>query len=199
MSIYIYIDVTNIQNIYTYTDLVGLNWSSFLRFVSETGNITECCKIIQRSSQSPSRIFKLKHRNHLVWIYFHLFPIFFSSQLCFTTKFPRLRLNHPGIASVDSMQTPLLLSTSLRDFWGRRWNLVVHRLMKRTFFVPLVGAGTSGKAVRWEVRVVGRFCWCFLVVFFWGFSSIFNACTSRRLVHDIFPPCGCTNQVEVHI
>lgn len=44
-----------------------------------------------------------------------------------------------GIASVDSMQTPLLLSTSLRDFWGRRWNLVVHRLMKRTFFVPLVG------------------------------------------------------------
>eukprot|EP00438_Fugacium_kawagutii_P022080 Skav221384 [mRNA] locus=scaffold4031:10725:18837:+ [translate_table: standard] len=44
-----------------------------------------------------------------------------------------------GLASVDSMQSPLLLSTSLRDFWGRRWNLVVHRLMKRTFFAPVVG------------------------------------------------------------
>ena len=44
-----------------------------------------------------------------------------------------------GFDSVDSMQSPLLLSTSLRDFWGRRWNLVVHRLMKRTFFVPVAG------------------------------------------------------------
>lgn len=44
-----------------------------------------------------------------------------------------------GIETVDPMQNPLLCSVSLRDFWGRRWNLVVHRLMKRSFFLPLAG------------------------------------------------------------
>jgi len=48
-----------------------------------------------------------------------------------------------GIDTVDPMKAPLLLSTSVRDFWGRRWNLVIHRLMKRTFFAPLV-KGRSG-------------------------------------------------------
>ncbi|CAK0906932.1 unnamed protein product [Prorocentrum cordatum] len=50
-----------------------------------------------------------------------------------------------GIDTVDPMRAPLLLSTSVRDFWGRRWNLLIHRLMKRTFFAPLArgspGAG----------------------------------------------------------
>ncbi|CAJ1329161.1 unnamed protein product [Effrenium voratum] len=54
-----------------------------------------------------------------------------------------------GIDSVDPMQTPLLLSTSLRDFWGRRWNLVVHRLMKRTFFLPVAGSSA------WTRRLAG--------------------------------------------
>lgn len=52
-----------------------------------------------------------------------------------------------GVDSVDSMRSPLLLSTSVRDFWGRRWNLVVHRLMKRTFFLPLAGGSATGRHV----------------------------------------------------
>mmetsp|Transcript_77310 Transcript_77310/g.202882 ORF Transcript_77310/g.202882 Transcript_77310/m.202882 type:complete len:448 (-) Transcript_77310:93-1436(-) len=43
-----------------------------------------------------------------------------------------------GIDTVNPMRAPLLLSTGIRDFWGRRWNLVIHRLMKRTFFTPFL-------------------------------------------------------------
>ena len=50
-----------------------------------------------------------------------------------------------GIDTVDPMGAPLLLSTSIRDFWGRRWNLVIHRLMKRTFFTPLVGCSRAAR------------------------------------------------------
>mmetsp|Transcript_11752 Transcript_11752/g.28129 ORF Transcript_11752/g.28129 Transcript_11752/m.28129 type:complete len:430 (-) Transcript_11752:32-1321(-) len=52
-----------------------------------------------------------------------------------------------GIDSVDPFQTPLLLSVSLRDFWGRRWNLVIHRLMKRSFFEPLAGRSAMSRRV----------------------------------------------------
>jgi hypothetical protein len=46
-------------------------------------------------------------------------------------------------AQVNPMRAPLWLSTSVRDFWGRRWNLLIHRLMKRTFFEPLAKASTA--------------------------------------------------------
>eukprot|EP00931_Biecheleriopsis_adriatica_P091148 TRINITY_DN6504_c0_g1_i1.p1 TRINITY_DN6504_c0_g1~~TRINITY_DN6504_c0_g1_i1.p1 ORF type:complete len:470 (-),score=83.23 TRINITY_DN6504_c0_g1_i1:38-1243(-) len=41
-----------------------------------------------------------------------------------------------GFDSLEMMRNPLLKSTSVRDFWGRRWNLLIHRLMKRIFFTP---------------------------------------------------------------
>mmetsp|Transcript_54238 Transcript_54238/g.129271 ORF Transcript_54238/g.129271 Transcript_54238/m.129271 type:complete len:445 (+) Transcript_54238:56-1390(+) len=41
-----------------------------------------------------------------------------------------------GIATRTPMRQPMWLSTSARDYWGRRWNLIVHHLMKRTFFTP---------------------------------------------------------------
>lgn len=42
-----------------------------------------------------------------------------------------------GIETHSIMRHPLLLSTSVRDFWGRRWNLLVHRIVHRSFFKPL--------------------------------------------------------------
>mmetsp|Transcript_31208 Transcript_31208/g.57023 ORF Transcript_31208/g.57023 Transcript_31208/m.57023 type:complete len:439 (+) Transcript_31208:64-1380(+) len=41
-----------------------------------------------------------------------------------------------GIATREPMRAPMWRSTSIRDYWGRRWNLIVHHLMKRTFFTP---------------------------------------------------------------
>lgn len=42
-----------------------------------------------------------------------------------------------GVGTHVGMRQPLLLSGSVRDFWGRRWNLLIHRLMHRIFFVPV--------------------------------------------------------------
>mmetsp|Transcript_88330 Transcript_88330/g.214175 ORF Transcript_88330/g.214175 Transcript_88330/m.214175 type:complete len:312 (+) Transcript_88330:2-937(+) len=42
-----------------------------------------------------------------------------------------------GVETHTAMRHPLLLATSVRDFWGRRWNLLIHRLMHRNFFTPL--------------------------------------------------------------
>lgn len=49
----------------------------------------------------------------------------------------RFALSIFGVESHQAMRHPLLLSTSVKDFWGRRWNLLIHRLMHRNFFTPL--------------------------------------------------------------
>jgi len=46
-----------------------------------------------------------------------------------------------GYETLVSMKAPLMQSSSVRDFWGRRWNLIVHNLMKRCFFVPFQNGG----------------------------------------------------------
>ena len=50
-----------------------------------------------------------------------------------------------GFDTLVSMKAPLVQSTSIRDFWGRRWNLIVHNLMKRCFFLPLQSGGVWKK------------------------------------------------------
>ena len=54
-----------------------------------------------------------------------------------------------GIETKIAMRAPLAQSTSIRDFWGRRWNLIIHNLMKRCFFVPFQN---EGQGRRWDTR-----------------------------------------------
>eukprot|EP00611_Tribonema_gayanum_P026011 TRINITY_DN6081_c0_g2_i1.p1 TRINITY_DN6081_c0_g2~~TRINITY_DN6081_c0_g2_i1.p1 ORF type:complete len:288 (-),score=89.63 TRINITY_DN6081_c0_g2_i1:118-981(-) len=42
-----------------------------------------------------------------------------------------------GYRPVDVMRNPLLLSLSPREFWGRRWNLLIHGILKRTYCRPV--------------------------------------------------------------
>ena len=46
-----------------------------------------------------------------------------------------------GVATVQPMLGPLWFSTTTREFWGRRWNMLIHRIMKRTYFTPLLKRG----------------------------------------------------------
>jgi hypothetical protein len=39
---------------------------------------------------------------------------------------------------VVTFRNPLVLSSSPHDFWGRRWNMVVHGFIRRSCFVPLL-------------------------------------------------------------
>ena len=48
----------------------------------------------------------------------------------------RLVLAFLGVDTLVAFKAPLVRSTSLREFWGRRWNLIVHNLLKRCFFEP---------------------------------------------------------------
>eukprot|EP00966_Prymnesium_polylepis_P005862 133703-Prymnesium_polylepis.1 len=42
-----------------------------------------------------------------------------------------------GYRPQTTFRSPLLRSTSLSDFWSRRWNLLIHGLFRRTVFEPL--------------------------------------------------------------
>eukprot|EP00242_Pyramimonas_sp_CCMP2087_P002394 CAMPEP_0198227062 /NCGR_PEP_ID=MMETSP1445-20131203/107695_1 /TAXON_ID=36898 /ORGANISM="Pyramimonas sp., Strain CCMP2087" /LENGTH=273 /DNA_ID=CAMNT_0043907015 /DNA_START=662 /DNA_END=1483 /DNA_ORIENTATION=- len=43
-----------------------------------------------------------------------------------------------GYKCVVTFRNPLVLSSSPHDFWGRRWNMVVHGFIRRSCFVPLL-------------------------------------------------------------
>jgi len=42
-----------------------------------------------------------------------------------------------GLTQIPMMLNPIFESTSLSDFWGRRWNLVVHGMLKRGVYKPV--------------------------------------------------------------
>ena len=48
-----------------------------------------------------------------------------------------------GFCPQRTFAAPLLRTTSLSDFWSRRWNLLIHGLFRRSVFVPL----TRGRGV----------------------------------------------------
>mmetsp|Transcript_10401 Transcript_10401/g.26993 ORF Transcript_10401/g.26993 Transcript_10401/m.26993 type:complete len:389 (-) Transcript_10401:112-1278(-) len=50
-----------------------------------------------------------------------------------------------GYDAEESMRAPMICSQGVNDFWGRRWNRVVHRFLKRLFFTPVLNA----TGVRW--------------------------------------------------
>lgn len=58
----------------------------------------------------------------------------------------RVSLALAGVDTYEPMRHPLLLSTSVREFWGRRWNLLIHRLMHRSFFAPLAARSPGPRA-----------------------------------------------------
>eukprot|EP00957_Ditylum_brightwellii_P180355 13739401-Ditylum_brightwellii.AAC.1 len=48
-----------------------------------------------------------------------------------------VNLMHLGIKIIDLMHNPLFESTSPSDFWGRRWNMTAHKMLKRAVFMPI--------------------------------------------------------------
>mmetsp|Transcript_18551 Transcript_18551/g.26150 ORF Transcript_18551/g.26150 Transcript_18551/m.26150 type:complete len:391 (-) Transcript_18551:4-1176(-) len=48
-----------------------------------------------------------------------------------------LMLTIVGYQAKDFFRNPFLLSKSPRDFWGNRWNLTIHGILKRSYFEPV--------------------------------------------------------------
>lgn len=59
-----------------------------------------------------------------------------------------------GIAVAEAFDAPPL-ARSPRDFWGRRWNLVVHDMVLRHVFVPLRGLRRPVRATFWVFVISG--------------------------------------------
>jgi hypothetical protein len=71
----------------------------------------------------------------------YLQTVYIYSMLTTSMLMHRLLLALAGFDSLDSMRQPLLLSRSIKEFWGKRWNLVIHNMMWRSFFKPLAARG----------------------------------------------------------
>lgn len=73
-----------------------------------------------------------------------------------------------GVKTSEAMKNPVFESTSPSDFWGRRWNLIIHGSLKRGVFKP-VYKYSSNKA--WAVLATflasGAFHEYLLLVVFW--------------------------------
>mmetsp|Transcript_4409 Transcript_4409/g.10957 ORF Transcript_4409/g.10957 Transcript_4409/m.10957 type:complete len:434 (-) Transcript_4409:352-1653(-) len=54
-----------------------------------------------------------------------------------STSLARVPAHFLGVNTLPAFKAPLILATSPRDFWGRRWNMIIHMLMHRTYFKPV--------------------------------------------------------------
>lgn len=62
--------------------------------------------------------------------------------LCLSTSMDTFSIMQTllGFEPITVFRSPLVFSSSPLDFWGRRWNRLIHGLFKRTVFKPLVQA-----------------------------------------------------------
>lgn len=65
----------------------------------------------------------------------NIFPIIVLST--FLTCLALLITTTFGVKVDSPMKNPIFQSTSPSDFWGRRWNLVIHGVLKRAVFKPV--------------------------------------------------------------
>jgi hypothetical protein len=72
-------------------------------------------------------------------MYFDVWAVFFF--LAVTTDSSRLLHALLGYGPTTLFRDPLTRSTSPSDFWGRRWNLLIHKLFGRCLFRPLLARG----------------------------------------------------------
>lgn len=62
-----------------------------------------------------------------------LFQMYLST---YTTAFDAL-INTVGYRVVPTMNNPLFSSTSPGDFWGKKWNMAIHGMLKRGVYKPV--------------------------------------------------------------
>ena len=105
-------------------------------------------------------LFHLGHLgNNLIGAYLMFLTLSFSqSAVAFA-------INVFGFKTVDVMRNPLLESTSPSDFWSRRWNQVIHSMLKRGVFKPMARSFPRAVAIGATFFVSGllhEYVWSFI-------------------------------------
>lgn len=85
------------------------------------------------------------HIHRMVVMVMYSFHIYLSLELILAVAAAAARALL-GVELEPQFDEPYL-SSSLQDFWGRRWNLTVTRILRPAVYLPVLG---------WSARVVGR-------------------------------------------
>lgn len=77
-----------------------------------------------------------------------------------------------GFEDVPMMLNPIFESSSVSEFWGRRWNMVIHGLLKRGVYKPIRTKYSRGVASIAAFLASGFFHeWLLAVVFYPDFED----------------------------
>ena len=79
-----------------------------------------------------------------------------------------------GYATKNIFDNPLFSSRSIREFWGRKWDLMIHRVLKHGAFLPAKKAfEESGTTISYAMGMVAAFLasgllheYCWAVIFY---------------------------------
>ncbi|OVA17093.1 hypothetical protein BVC80_9047g55 [Macleaya cordata] len=98
-------------------------------------------------------VYEYKHYLHPNLILLLYCILVFSAVELFLAMFAVLPRLLVGLEMEPQFNYPLL-STSLQDFWGRRWNLTVSGLLRSTVYEPVRNICTHNLG-RWWARTIG--------------------------------------------
>jgi len=74
---------------------------------------------------------KLILNNLTITLLVQMYLTMFCTALCFLVNaFLRVK-------TCAAMDNPIMMSTSASDFWGKRWNMIIHGCLKRGVFKPV--------------------------------------------------------------
>jgi len=71
-----------------------------------------------------------------------------------------------GVKTKNAMQNPMFEATSPSDFWGNRWNLIIHGALKRGIFKPVYKYSSKTLAILATFLASGAFHEYLLLVIF---------------------------------
>ena len=84
-----------------------------------------------------------------------------------------------GVEPIAGFNNPIFGSSSPSDMWGRRWNLQIHGILKRSCFLPLVKRGVPKQLAGFATFVASaayhelQFRFTFSGEYVWGRASLF--------------------------
>ena len=123
--------------------------------------------------------------------------LFQSTLTTFATGMMFIQALVTGYETEDTMNNPVFGATSPSDFWGRRWNLLIHDVLKRGCFLPVRKYASST-----TVAVLATFCasgifheWLQITVFPpWDHEYTFRKDANGTIVEESCRLLGLGNQ-----
>jgi len=126
------------------------NWKRFVKSFIMVGvmlTVLDTPQDWKLFNYTPSSFFQFLHLKHLI----NNFAIAYLQHLTLLsgTSVAALIAGHlTGTKLHDASNDPLLSSSSPSDFWGRRWNNIVHRAMKVRMYISGISKCSIVKALQ---------------------------------------------------